>query len=258
MPNPGVLTERRAKPRGFSVSGGLLKLLGILFTGVGVFSVAALQHKVLHTDEVSAQALYDMMQIGSPTMRIATWAVVCSAISSLALPIFALSLLEGFGHTRSFRSYLLRMAALALVCEAPFDMAMRGRLFDASVQNPLMGYCICLVMLYFFQRFDTGKKWSWMVKLCIVAGACLWVFLLKCQSGIFFVLLVAVFWIFRDIPVMAMVTGTIVTILQFPAPLGLFLVHAYRGEKGRFPKWIFYAAYPAILLLFGIPRMLAM
>lgn len=250
--------ECRTQLPGFSISGGLLKLLGILFTGVGVFSVAVLQHKVLRMDELSPQALYDMLQIGSPAMRIATWAVACQAISTLALPIFAFSLLEGFEHTRSFRRYLLRMAALALVCEVPFDMAMGGSLFDASAQNPLMGYCVCLVMLYFFRRFDTENKWGWMIKLCILVGACLWVLLLKCQLGIFFVLLVAVFWKFRHIPVLAVVMGTIVMILQFPAPLGLFLVHAYGGKKGRFPKGLFYAAYPAILLLFGIPRILAM
>lgn len=53
-----------------------------------------------------------------------------------------------------------------------------------------------------------------------------------------------------------MLGGSLITLLHFPAPLGMVFVHWYDGEREEEPGWLFYALYPLQLLVFGAAGML--
>ena len=50
-------------------------------------------------------------------------------IGRLSMPIFAFCIAEGFSHTHSRKSYLLRMGCFALISELPFDIVFYGHLY---------------------------------------------------------------------------------------------------------------------------------
>ena len=46
--------------------------------------------------------------------------------------------------------------------------------------------------------------------------------------------------------------GGLICFIQFPAPMGMFPVHWYDGDKGKPHKYLFYGLYLAQLVVFGL------
>lgn len=78
-------------------------------------------------------------------------------IGGLAVPIFAFLLVGGFRNTSDYRRYLLSVFSFALLSEVPYDLAMYGKLVDASGQNALFSMMVSLLMLYFLRMEGEGK-----------------------------------------------------------------------------------------------------
>ena len=80
-------------------------------------------------------------------MRIlATIALVCQAVSTCAVPIFAFLLVEGFLHTSDWKRYLTRVSLMALAAEIPYNLAMSSKLIDLSSRNPAFGLVLSFVL----------------------------------------------------------------------------------------------------------------
>lgn len=244
--------RRGQKPKRFQISGSTLKLWGMLFSLVGVFGIAVLQNGVLGLKGYTLAELDAAMNPGGDVFVLAGWIILCNAVATLALPIFSCMLVEGFVHTSNIGRYLLRLGAFALVCELPFNFAMKGTWFDITAQNPLFSLFISLLMLCFLRRFDASGVRNGLFKALIVGAAMFWAIIMQGQLGLFFVAMVAVFWFFRGGGMVLSAAGVVVSLLQFPAPLAFVLTHAYSGEKGKINKWVFYAIYPAGLLILGL------
>lgn len=56
-------------------------------------------------------------------------------VGRIAFPLFAFMTAEGFRHTHDRRKYLIRLLALALVSEVPFDLFSTGQPFSLMGQN---------------------------------------------------------------------------------------------------------------------------
>lgn len=67
-------------------------------------------------------------------------------IGRIAFPIYMWLLVMGFYYTSSRKKYMLRMAVLAVLSEAPFDLALTGGL-TARWQNIYFTLLLCLGML---------------------------------------------------------------------------------------------------------------
>lgn len=72
--------------------------------------------------------------------------LILRLIGRLAFPIYVWLLVEGFAHTSSRKRYMGRMAAFALLSEAPFDLALSGRL-TLQWQNVYFSLFWSLVLL---------------------------------------------------------------------------------------------------------------
>lgn len=231
-----------------------LKVIAAVMTIIGTFGVAILE-RVMGLDNYSTETLLQAMDsLTSNTMLMSTLILLCLGIQAMALPIYAILLIEGFKNTKDIGKYALRIGALAIVSEIPYDLAMRGQWVDWNEQNPVFGLLIALAVLYFIAYFDHLTKIKGvLLKVLIAAAGILWAMFLGTNWAAWtLVLVVAVLWMVQGNGALTTFAGVVASLFQFPAPFGFIFTHFYNGEKGKVNKWVFYIIYPAQLLILGV------
>ncbi len=193
-------------------------------------------------------------------------------IGRMAFPIYCFLLVEGFLHTRSVKNYALRLLAFAFISEIPFDLALTGKWWSTSCSNVFFTLVIGLLLIWLvsyiekFYEFWQEKQWDpFMGKLItILAGLVLVVvfggfaeIVLKTDYGFAGVLAILILYLFRQ----ARELGFLLAVLSLTAfsssteilaLLMLYPVMKYDGTRGKDMKYIFYAFYPAHLLILGL------
>ena len=231
----------------------------ILLTA-GTLGQSLLENTILRLGEVSPEELLNTLQSSSSAMTLATLALLLKAVSTCAVPIFAMLLVEGFTNTSSFKDYILRMAIAAVVSEIPFDLAMSRQFFDFHYQNPMLGMVVCLVLLYFFDRYEENTFQNVLLKIVVTAAALAWGWMLRIDDCTCLVLLTIVIWAFRNRPVYRNFIGAAVSVafcigspFYLASPLGFLIIHFYNGERSENEnRFLAYAAYPLMLLIVGL------
>ena len=170
-------------------------------------------------------------------------------LGRLALPIYAYMIAEGCRHTRDRKKYLLRLAAMALVCQIVYFFAM-GSLYQCILVT--FSLSVCLIWLYESNRnhFFWGLLAAWF--LCQVVPDLLPHTDFYIDYGIWGVLL----------PVLIYIAGTkglIVGVLLLALTLGgnqwlafgaVPLLLLYNGKRGSWKIGkLFYFYYPAHLVV---------
>ncbi len=235
-------------------NGQRLRMFGWVMLAAGAVAQGILYNKFLG----AASSLSDLEKVlgGDPTMGIA--ALICMLVSTCAVPLFAFLLVEGLKYTTSFGKYFLRVLGLAVVSEIPFDLAMSGKVFDWSSQNPVLGLLLCMVMFYFFNYYKGKSIKTVAVAVLVVIMSFLWAGLLRIDEGQPLVLIFTGLWFCRGKKMLQTIVGCAITcmcstlrvenITYFAAPMVFLLIHFYNDEPGEGNKVVNYAAYPAMLL----------
>lgn len=225
------------------------------------------------------------------------------AVGRLSFILFAYLAVESFVHTRSRRNYLLRLGLFALVSEVPFDLAFYNKVIDYTGQNIFFTLFIGVLVLAAWewagQSMDILKKsrarrdYGWYLCAGVFWGIRLGTLVLGCGMAYFLrtdykymgVLLIFVFYIFRDRPFYEKIlpaacvmffgmwsinclryagTYTVRYLARFSMRelYGLFAfipIALYDGTRGRqLPKAVCYGFYPLhLLLLHSIARGIA-
>lgn len=204
-------------------------------------------------------------------------------IGRLAFPIFCFSIAEGFSHTKSAPKYLMRLGIFAIISEIPFNLAFHGKLFYLSGCNVFVTLFMGLLAV---MLFETVMKWEGLPRfvnillaLIPVAALCRTADTLGSDYGKYGVMLIFIFHIFRSNRTAALLVFALCTLLRYgitttayPDAVRLFEVNErtwyffeqtqiycllaalplalYSGKKGYAgAKWLFYAFYPAHLLV---------
>lgn len=191
-----------------------------------------------------------------------------NTLGRLAYPIFAFLLVEGYFHTRSVKGYALRLLALALVSEIPFNLMYGSRLFYPVHQNViwtlLIGLgCICLnekarkkgtvpaigaaagtilggglLGLVTFADYNAVGVWTILV-FYFLRGRSWW--RLAGQAALLYYLNVEVL---KGLAFEVELFGrTHFIVQQGFALLALVPIWLYRGRKGRGDRWFRWACY---------------
>ncbi len=83
--------------------------------------------------------------------------LILRIIGRLALPIYAYMIAEGCRHTRSRKKYLLRLAGLALVCQAVYFFAMRS-LYQCILVTFSLSVCLICALDRYQKRQDRTSR----------------------------------------------------------------------------------------------------
>ncbi|MDD6161160.1 MAG: TraX family protein [Oscillospiraceae bacterium] len=208
-----------------------------------------------------------------------------TCLGRLAFPIFAFQIADGYAKTSNFRRYLGRMVIFALVSEIPFNFMMAGSWIYPFDQNAMFTFVIALLMLRLVDKARARCKTP-VYALCAVL-ICALGYLLGTLFFVDFkgvgVLLVLIFYIFRDVPLgrlwelliigyffLYAMEGQCIPLtvlgreLFFPVQgfgvLALPLIWLYNGEKGiggkvfRYIGYGFYPVHIAILAFLYLNR----
>lgn len=250
--------ERLGNARPSGLHAGNLRAWGMLFAIAGIISRSLLQNQMLGVGLRSMQELMELMQSSDTAMAIATVALVLQAVETVAVPIFAFLLAEGFLHTSDWKKYLLRVVALAVLTEIPFDLAMNQKVLEFGSQNPVFALVLGLVMLYLFERF-AGKK---LICVVMAVAGILWAVMLKVEHGVPLLLMLCVIRLFKNkrmfmgfsgMAAAALCTG--ISPFYLAAPMGFLAIHFYNGEQGNSSRLVNYLFYPVTLLAIGLVAM---
>ena len=224
-----------------------MKINASLLKWVAIISMFVDHLAVMITDYISMAVYYVMRGVGR-----------------LAFPIFCFLLVEGFTHTKSFSKYLSRVVIFAILSQIPYNLLRYGNIFGGGYFNILFTFSVTLAVLYVLSKCNMNRVIGFMLGgIAIVVGMAV-TYLLNFEYSYKCILLAVLFYYTgRNIRYQAIKNVGAVAILylncglvDLVAPLSLFFINAYNGEKGKFPKWFGYTFYPLHLLLFGLIKYL--
>ncbi len=243
----------RPKPRGLSGAG--LRYFGFACLALGIAGRCLIQNGMLNMANTSAQELLALLEKDPDMMGAATVALVLQVIYYCAVPIFAFLLVEGFQRTRNFAKYLLRVLAVAVAAELPYNLAMGGGLWVTGSRNPAFAMALGLIVLYFYRRYSEKNAANFLLKSLITLMGILWVGMLRIEDGVAVLVMTGAIWLFSKLPnyrtlggCCAAVACTLLSPYYALMPISLITTHFYNEERGKINRFLEYAAYPLLLL----------
>lgn len=247
----------------FSFTATAIRTFGALFLLAGLIGTL-LQAGIVGSGIMSNTELLEAMQSDETVMMTATWSLVFQSLEACALPLYAFLLVEGVTHTSGFGKYFLRVLGLAAVCQLPYNLVMTGSLLVMQGLNPVFALVMAMTMVYFFRRFPGKSVSHFAIKTLAILGTFLWSNMLGVEHGAACVLITAVLWALRGKPNLQTLAGVMVcfgccifSLYYMAAPIAFLILHFYGGEKGSSSRIVNYAAYPAMLVIFGLMSVLA-
>lgn len=191
--------------------------------------------------------------------------LVLFGFGGLTFPIMAFLLVEGYRHTSNVRRYATRLLVFALISQVPYA------LFLAPVLNVLFTLLIGLGILYLYDRLENRAAF-WLAAAALTAASAI------CDWGILGPLMILMMRAIPDrrqrvvLPLLIPILGNgLPALSDFMVafdlellPFALYpllgctaaipLLLSYNGLRGRPMKWLFYAYYPAHILVLGLAK----
>jgi len=183
----------------------------------------------------------------------------CSAIGSIAFPLFCFLIAEGFVHTRSRRNYALRIFLFALVSEIPFNLVHHSGLSYPALQNVMFTLTVGVLALWALSYVDAryfGKRLTWYRLGITVVGMGL-AFAVRGEYVFLGVLAMVLFYELqgneklRYLAFLPLVVPSLWSLLALPC------IYLYNGSRGKGSRNFFYVFYPAhFLVIYGLVLLL--
>lgn len=101
---------------------------------------------------------------------------VARMVGRIAFPIFCFQIVEGVYHTKNWKKYMLRLGALVLLSEIPFDLALNGlQIADWSSQNVYFTLLFGMLIVTFMKEVRSPWKYlAWPVLTGVLGYAAKW------------------------------------------------------------------------------------
>ncbi len=191
-------------------------------------------------------------------------------IGRMAFPIFAFQISEGYIHTKNIKRYLLRIFVFAIISQIPFYLFIH-KFFGKSGLNIFFTLFLGLISILLYDKIKKKVKSKNKIinVLAILPAIILSIIgqLLDVDYGWWGVILIFVFFVFKDNKIKTVIAFLILCIIKYSIEiilngfsylyiqlmlwtmLPIALIVLYNGEQGRKIKYLSYAFYPIHLLL---------
>lgn len=219
----------------FSLDGKKLKIIGWVFTVTGGVGAA-------------------FFPIGEGSIP----GIVLELLGRISLPIFAFLLVEGFLCSGNLKRYVLSITITAIAAEPFFDYACTGKWleFDAG-QNPMLAFVLLLMELYLICAIGSATRGRAALNIIMVILSPFWGILFNIRYGGIVMLLGGVFFLLREKVLAQVIVATAVGAVPYGTPaIGSLVTALYNGERGKYPKYLFYGMYVAMWALLAVGKLL--
>lgn len=203
-------------------------------------------------------------------LNLYTTYTVMRLVGRIAFPIFAFLLYEGFVHTKNIKKYLLRIGILALLSEIPYNLVVSAvntgsaSVFYPQLQNTVFTLFLGLLTLCgmkHFESMDISPKATirqMLGQLLVVCAAAVLAILCRTDYSYLGILLIAVFYFFRNSKKLQIILGCILflgnnvaSLLAF-IPIGMYNGMLLRSKKFQYFFYIFYPAHLLVLYVLSL------
>ena len=249
--------KRRLK---LTVSSRGLRIWGLLFLLAGIIGRGIVQNRLLNVDAIGIDTIVQMLEYDPNVLKFATMAVLFQGIETMAVPVFAFLLVEGFHYTSDVKAYLIRMTGAALLAEIPYNLVTTGKVFELTTRNPMFAMVLGLIALIFFSQYAGTSVRNILAKCMVLLGALLWSAFLGVQNAVPVIAMILVLFLFRGNRNKQVIFGIAAAMLcgllseyYFASILGVAMLLLYNGERGYSEnKIVNYLSYPLVMLAVGI------
>ena len=186
-------------------------------------------------------------------------------IGRIAFPIFAFQIVEGYTHTKNLKKYFARLAIFAVISEIPFYL-LHSIASEGFALNVMFTLLLGLFCIWIWDKCP-NKFYS----VCIIAITCVVAEFSKMDYGYWGVLLVFIFYLFRNnktalaFAFVGMITLKYapnmikyglyekIVLLYFGTLTAIIPILLYNGKQGPKIKYFLYIFYPVhLILLYGL------
>ncbi|MCI5510053.1 MAG: conjugal transfer protein TraX [Eubacterium sp.] len=225
------------------LSGAWLKLIAILSMLIDHVNKALIYPNLVSNDGI-----------------LTTVSNIFDIIGRIAFPLFCFLLVEGFFKTRCRKKYLLNLLIFGVISEVPFDMFTTASFFNMNWNNVMFTLAFVLITIWIIdilkKRMQKLPKTLWyFASFIIVIIMCIAAMYLSLDYEHHAILIGYFFYLFHDVPLLAIPFGYASMYTQPWALLGFGLTLTYNGKRGKQNKMLNYWFYPAHLLILGILRL---
>lgn len=184
-------------------------------------------------------------------------------IGRLAFPLFAFLLAQGVRHTRSSRSYAMRLCIFAIISQLPYSLMLHLAGYDPYKPNIFFTLALGVAVLAFFRRFTQPLH-----RIAIAIAAILFAEVFSLSYGTYGILLIVAAYLCYSQLAWGITSIVFITIIEGLRPgaswLQLFalaslpFIAGYNGLPGpRLSRWWFYWFYPVHLTALSLISLLS-
>ena len=184
-------------------------------------------------------------------------------VGRIAMPIFAFCIAEGLSHTSDRFRYLARLCIFALISEVPFDLSANGKVLEFTHQNIMFTFAMAVAALIIYDMFAPRGKDMEIAMILMLITTMLLSIIIHLDYSFLGLGLVYIFYLRRnDKSFFRILWAAFMHLLSRNKGvyrfgiLGFIPLLFYNGKKGAGLKWLFYAFYPAHMLLIYVIKLL--
>lgn len=184
-----------------------------------------------------------------------------NVIGRIAFPIFAFQITEGYIHTKNLKKYFEKLLLFALISQIPF-MLFLSPLTSSFSLNIFFTLSLGLLAIYIYDKVPNKFLGLFIgIIISIIAE------LIKVDYGCFGVIIIMIFYIFKDKKVLMALLYTFSCFIKYLPNLiltnfhyiyllllvgtmsSIFFILLYNGKQGKKIKYFLYIFYPLHMLI---------
>lgn len=194
-------------------------------------------------------------------------------LGRLAFPIFAFLISEGFFYTHDRLKYMYRILIFAIISQIPFYFFANNLVHGHVNFNVLFTFEFALIglsILEYFKKAEMNKILKFLIVTIVMVSILNLSYILHTDYGWYGVMLVWMFYIFREKKLLYTLSFVVLNILYYlylgvefktfkeflPITFSLsslIFILLYNGKEGKKLKYFFYVFYPLhFIILYGI------